>query len=118
MDCLYYHSTITIPPVPAPVAVLLFAFPEPPLPIDFMLMGDFNFVPGSQEYLAMLGDGELVDATVTDPSLSYFDPQGIHPSQRLDFCFANVELATRVRQCRIDVAAEGSDHRPVWVTIA
>jgi endonuclease/exonuclease/phosphatase family metal-dependent hydrolase len=92
-------------------------FSEPPLPDEFMLMGDFNFEPGSAEYRAVLADGVAVDASAADPSLTYFDPRGQEPSQRLDFCFASPGLAARIQSTEVDSHAMGSDHRPVWVTI-
>jgi endonuclease/exonuclease/phosphatase family metal-dependent hydrolase len=92
-------------------------FSEPPRSEQFMLMGDFNFEPGSVEYRTMLDGGQVVDVSAADPSLTYFDPKRQEPSQRLDFCFASPDLAARITSTKVDVGAQGSDHRPVWVTI-
>lgn len=92
-------------------------FAEPPRPDEFILMGDFNFEPGSVEYRAMLDGGVVVDVSAADPSLTYFDPRKEEPSQRLDFCFASPGLAARIRSTNVDIHAAGSDHRPIWVTI-
>ncbi len=94
-----------------------FGFPELPLPRDFLLMGDFNFMPGSPEHEAMLADGAIVDASAAAPGPSWADPKGLEPGKRLDHCFANPDLAARIGDCRIDAAAMGSDHKPVWLTI-
>jgi endonuclease/exonuclease/phosphatase family metal-dependent hydrolase len=90
-------------------------FPELPATPDFILMGDFNFGPQSQEMAAMTGDGQTVDISASDPRLSYFDPKGVEADQRLDYCFANPEFAARFNRASVDVEAQGSDHRPVWV---
>jgi endonuclease/exonuclease/phosphatase family metal-dependent hydrolase len=92
-------------------------FADPPSPDEFILMGDFNFEPGSVEYRAMLDDGAVVDVSAKDQSLTYFDPKGQEKSQRLDFCFASSDLADRILSTNVDGDAVGSDHRPVWVTI-
>lgn len=94
-----------------------YGFPELPLPADFLLMGDFNFEPGSPEHAAMLADGAPVEASAAAPGDSWVDPKGVAPGKRLDHCFANPDLAARIGDCRIDDAAMGSDHKPVWLTI-
>ncbi len=38
--------------------------------------------------------------------------------KRIDYCFAPPALASKVRACRVDAAAEGSDHQPVWTEFA
>lgn len=94
-------------------------FPELPLTPDFLLAGDFNLEPGWPEYHALLReDGELVDVSAGDDGWSWTDPERIKPNQRLDYAFANAGLATRVRSARIDRAATGSDHMPLWIEIA
>src|SRR5205085_430469 len=34
---------------------------------------------------------------------------------RIDYCFVSAVLAPRVKSARIDAAAVGSDHQPLWV---
>ncbi len=94
-----------------------FGYPEPPLPEDFALMGDFNFEPGSVEMAAMTQDGAIADVTASAVGHTWFDPRGGAPSQRLDHCFMNRDLAQRVTGVRVDADAQGSDHCPVWVMI-
>ena len=45
------------------------------------------------------------------------DPPNRAPRRgmRLDYCFASVELADKIRKVWIDQAADGSDYRPYWV---
>jgi len=87
---------------------------------DFVLMGDFNCEPDSDEYRFMVEDGSVVDATAADPGWSW-RPMYDQPAaarQRLDYAFCNRALAERVSGVRIDRNAEGSDHMPVWIEIA
>lgn len=91
-------------------------FPELPDATHFVAMGDFNFEPGSRDYRAMTAQ-PVVDVTASDPSLSCFDPRGQEPAKRLDYCFADSGLAERIHSARVDGAATGSDHRPVWIRI-
>ncbi|MEC9343163.1 MAG: endonuclease/exonuclease/phosphatase family protein [Pseudomonadota bacterium] len=90
-----------------------FGFAEPPLPEEFLVMGDFNFEPASPEHAAML-EGGIVDASAGDTKASWTDSRGNEPDKRLDFCFASPGLAGRLTACRIDSDAAGSDHRPLW----
>ncbi|MEZ5861562.1 MAG: endonuclease/exonuclease/phosphatase family protein [Geminicoccaceae bacterium] len=96
----------------------------PPMPRDAVFMGDFNFVPGSDEYTAMVGpltarygrllntDG-LVDAWTV---AGHDEGAGVTcDGKRLDYLFLSADLRCRVRSVRIDETAEGSDHLPVWM---
>jgi endonuclease/exonuclease/phosphatase family metal-dependent hydrolase len=97
----------------------------PPMPADAMLLGDFNFDSSAAEYDRIVGPlsakyGRLnrltgfVDAWV---AAGHREDSGatIEGGRRIDFCFVSAALATRVHSCRVDVAAVGSDHQPVWV---
>jgi endonuclease/exonuclease/phosphatase family metal-dependent hydrolase len=97
----------------------------PPMPADAMLLGDFNFEWSSPEYDRIVGPlsashGRLnrltgfVDAWVA-AGHGEGDGATIDGGRRIDFCFVSPALAPRVRSCRIDVDAVGSDHQPVWV---
>ncbi len=37
---------------------------------------------------------------------------------RIDYCFVRRALAAKVRACRVDQEAKGSDHQPVWTEFA
>jgi endonuclease/exonuclease/phosphatase family metal-dependent hydrolase len=97
----------------------------PPMPVDAILMGDFNFDWDAPEYDWIVGPttprfGRLnrltgfVDAWV---AAGHREDEGatIPAGRRIDYCFASAALAGRIRSCRIDAAAGGSDHQPLWV---
>jgi len=110
----------------------------PPMPAEAILMGDFNLRPGSPEYETLVGPKDpdfgygrvdvahrLVDAWVatghgesegiTFPAA----PQhGYEHGHRIDYVFTTLGLAPRLKACRIDGEAPGSDHQPVWVEMA
>jgi endonuclease/exonuclease/phosphatase family metal-dependent hydrolase len=110
-------------------------FPEPPHPEAFILLGDFNFTPGSPEYLELTGipDAEagvtrranlpFDAALIGDPNhkdrVTFVDPQLQDAVARrcLDYCFVYAGLTQLVKRSWIDEAATGSDHRPVWTEI-
>ncbi|WP_421856427.1 endonuclease/exonuclease/phosphatase family protein [Oricola sp.] len=95
-----------------------YGFPELPVTEDLLLLGDFNFEPDLSEYRAMLSEGgHLVDVTAADSGWSWTLPEDRSQIKRLDYGFANPELAERVTNVRIDQDAEGSDHMPVWIEI-
>ena len=114
-----------------------YGLPEPPYPEDFVVMGDFNMLCGSPEYLELCGyaDHEFglalsarhaVDAaarlnitgenaaTWVDPG----NPGNKDRHKRIDYVMTSASLAGRIRSYRIDRQAVGSDHLPVWVEIA
>ena len=95
------------------------------MPAEAMLMGDFNFEWFSPEYDRVVGApterfGRLnrltgfVDAWV---AAGHCENSGatISTGRRIDFCFVSSALTRRVRSCRIDGDAVGSDHQPLWV---
>ncbi len=104
----------------------------PPMPEDAILTGDFNLVPGSPEYEALVGPKDrdfgygrvdvghrLVDAWVAtghseDEGVTYPPCHG-QPGVRIDYSFVTLGLAPRLKKCWIDSDAPGSDHQPVWV---
>jgi endonuclease/exonuclease/phosphatase family metal-dependent hydrolase len=107
----------------------------PPMPEDAILTGDFNLVPGSPEYNALVGPKDrdfgygrvdvghrLVDAWVAtghgeDEGIT-FPPQRSERGFRIDYIFATLGLTPRLKACWIDNDAPGSDHQPVWVEFA
>ena len=97
----------------------------PPMPADALLLGDFNFQWSDPEYERIVGPvsashGRLnrltgfVDAWV---AAGHREDEGatIDRGRRIDFCFVSSALASRVRACRVDADAVGSDHQPLWV---
>ncbi len=96
----------------------------PPMPAAALLMGDFNFDWSAPEYDRLVGPptqqfGRLnrltgfVDAWTVAGHRE--DDGATNGAGRIDFCFITSALASRVRSCRIDAHAVGSDHQPVWV---
>lgn len=106
--------------------------PEPPQPMRAIVMGDMNFAPDSPEYTRILGDVSgnhgrtlrahgLVDAWVQAGHAEAEGdtiPRDGHPPRRIDHCFVTADLAGAVRSMRIDSAAQGSDHQPIFVELA
>jgi len=102
---------------------------EPPMPLSFMLMGDMNFLPSSQEYAELIGAvapkyGRLInrlgplDAWV---QIGHEENEGVtHPNAggRIDHCFISSDLAPRITGAWIDDTAIGSDHWPLWTSWA
>lgn len=97
----------------------------PPMPADAILLGDFNFVWSDPEYDRIAGPlsrryGRLnrttgfVDAWV---AAGHREDEGatIPDGRRIDYCFVSSSLAGRVRAARVDAAATGSDHYPLWI---
>jgi endonuclease/exonuclease/phosphatase family metal-dependent hydrolase len=109
-------------------------FPVLPLPEDFVVMGDFNMVPGSDEYIAAVGRpdryygrslraNQFVDAldhvgALSEESYSWAEPPGEGTVRmHLDYGFINAGLAPRLRSASVDNTVLGSDHFPVWLDI-
>lgn len=99
----------------------------PPMPAAAILLGDFNFKCDSLEYERIVGPmspkyGRLnrltgfVDAWV---AAGHREDEGatIPEGLRIDYCFVSESLADRIRSCRVDDEADGSDHQPLWVDI-
>ncbi|MGE4220765.1 MAG: endonuclease/exonuclease/phosphatase family protein [Alphaproteobacteria bacterium] len=104
--------------------------PPPPTADGAILLGDFNMEPETPEYIELTG---LADArkygrvTAMDgfvdaweragqggSGATKFDPGG---QRRIDYAFVSAGLAPRIRGVRVDNAAEGSDHQPLWLEI-
>jgi len=109
-----------------------FGEPGVPWPRGGMLMGDMNFAPDGPEYEYLVGDISpmtgarvslaegLLDAWVLtghgeDEGVTFIRPG--RKQERLDHCFVTGDLAPAVLSMRIDDAAVGSDHQPIFVTL-
>lgn len=106
-----------------------FGFAELPCPEAFVLMGDFNLVQNSPEYVLMTGaideaegrqivahhpvDAFTLGEQLPDGSVSWIGDN--KPDRLIDFAFVHASLAGRVVKTWIDREAHGSDHLPVWV---
>ncbi len=96
------------------------------VPDEAILLGDFNFQPDSAEYDLLAGPRSDYGGRITNPrglvdawraaghdgSGAPGDVRG-QPA-RLDYAFVSNALAARVTGCRVDDAATGSDHLPLW----
>lgn len=106
--------------------------PAPPMPRDAVLMGDFNLEPSSPLYDRIVGPlspqyGRMnaiegfVDAWVAtghgEGDGVTFPGDHAEPPARIDYCFVSTPLLPRLRACRIDGDAAGSDHQPVWTEL-
>ena len=99
----------------------------PPMPVDAILLGDFNCESDSLEYERMVGPmspkyGRLNNLTgFVDGWVAAGHPEGegatIPEGRRIDYCFVSATLASRVRSSWIDSDATGSDHYPLWTEI-
>ena len=106
----------------------------PPEPKHTLFMGDFNSVAESAEYIRFAGEidplygrgmhsDDLQDCwSITKQKKEglitwWPDPPDRSPGYglRLDYCFASVDLASKVSKAWVDVEAKGSDHKPYWV---
>lgn len=98
----------------------------PPMPAEMILMGDLNFLPGSQEYSRLIGPvsrehGRLIRHNgLMDAWVAAGQPEAsgvTHPNVggRIDHCLLTPTLGQRVRRCWADTDAQGSDHYPLWV---
>ena len=108
----------------------------PPVPEHTLIMGDFNSIEESAEYIRFAGDidpiygrgmhlGDLVDTwsvardPIGKPETWWPDPPDRLPGYplRLDYCFVSNRLSRRIAKAWVDVDTTGSDHKPYWVEI-
>ncbi|MBB3391424.1 endonuclease/exonuclease/phosphatase family metal-dependent hydrolase [Rhizobium sp. BK275] len=110
-----------------------FELSEPPLPDDYVIMGDFNMEPESPEYCAFAGSvdrfygrtariGTPIDAfaelgAYKPGSYSWMDPKDHGKRMHLDYCFVSCGLKDRLKSAVIDTDSLGSDHFPLRVEI-
>jgi len=107
---------------------------EVPIPDDYVMLGDHNLLPDSDEYLRIVGRPDyfygsrlsarhLVDAWVQvghsrDEGVTWYDGDNDWvPSGRLDYVFVSPSLAPHVKRAWIDNDTIGSDHQPVWIEL-
>ncbi|PWK76336.1 endonuclease/exonuclease/phosphatase family protein [Aminobacter sp. AP02] len=111
-----------------------YGFPELPCPEEFVLLGDFNMIPGSPEHLTMTGapdplegpqivahnpvDAYALAGGIPDGSVTWTDTTHPEKGRHIDYAFVQASLAAKVKSVRIDSEANGSDHQPVWLELA
>jgi endonuclease/exonuclease/phosphatase family metal-dependent hydrolase len=99
-------------------------------PRGTVITGDCNFEPGSAEYRRMLepfddGTPPLVDAWDVahagadhPPTFKIYQKnEPSDPELHCDFIFAGEDLRNRIRDVRVDVDTQASDHQPVILTL-
>ncbi len=103
-----------------------------PMPQNAIILGDFNMEPDAPEYHLLTSDDPkngaigFVDArtyeTDSAGSPTWFPLSNrtdeFTNSKRLDYCFATPRLSKCIEASWVDRKAPGSDHQPVWLTIA
>ncbi|MER9560609.1 endonuclease/exonuclease/phosphatase family protein [Mesorhizobium sp. M0571] len=111
--------------------------PDLPYPKAFVVMGDFNMLAGSPEYVELAGQPDhefgmpvtadlAVDAAARLGAagadlITWVDPKRPDDAsrhKRIDYVFASASLAKSLNRLWVDRQAVGSDHVPVWVEMA
>ncbi|AZO65629.1 MULTISPECIES: endonuclease/exonuclease/phosphatase family protein [unclassified Mesorhizobium] len=111
--------------------------PDLPCPEAFVVMGDFNMLAGSPEYVELAGrpdhefgmpvtadlavDVALRLATASPDLVTWVDPKRPDDAsrhKRIDYVFTSASLAKSPKALWVDRQAVGSDHLPVWVEMA
>jgi endonuclease/exonuclease/phosphatase family metal-dependent hydrolase len=111
--------------------------PDLPCPEAFVVMGDFNMLAESPEYVELAGrpDHEFgmpvtadlaVDAAARLAAtgadlITWVDPKrpdDISRHKRIDYVFTSASLAKSLKRLWVDRQTVGSDHLPVWVEMA
>ena len=100
------------------------------MPREAILMGDFNCIPGSIEYEALVGPLSEYGGRMNNPEgfvdawvmAGHEEDDGVTAdilmeSVRLDYMFVSASLRERIKKVWIDTEAQGSDHQPVWMDI-
>ncbi|WP_426102544.1 endonuclease/exonuclease/phosphatase family protein [Massilia sp. TSP1-1-2] len=98
-----------------------------PRAMPALLTGDFNFLPGSAEYLRLQDPYEdgvpaMRDAwRVRHPALTHAPTVCLHDERTVpftsDFIFASADLAPRVRELRVMPGNFGPDHQPLLIEL-
>jgi endonuclease/exonuclease/phosphatase family metal-dependent hydrolase len=107
----------------------------PPMPEDFVLLGDFNLEAKDPEYDYLAGRGDadpgrgpsetgLIDTwnqagndKYEGITFSAFPPSSDAKGMRIDYAFVDPTMKSRVLGAWIDETAQGSDHQPYWVEL-
>ncbi len=107
---------------------------ETPVPVGFVVLGDFNMQPDSAEYLTAVGmpdyyHGKLITSNhwvdswqqvghTEENNITWYDEaQNFKTGLRLDYGFVSPELAGKVAAAWIDHHCDASDHQPYWLEL-
>ena len=108
--------------------------PDLPYPEAFIVMGDFNMLPGSPEYVELAGrpDHEFGMPLTADLAVdvaqrlavadlvTWVDPDRPDEKSRhkcIDYIFTSASLARSLQRLWSDRQAVGSDHLPLWAEL-
>ncbi|MBZ9866627.1 endonuclease/exonuclease/phosphatase family protein [Mesorhizobium sp. CA15] len=108
--------------------------PDLPYPEAFIVMGDFNMLPGSPEYVELAGrpDHEFGMPLTADLAVdvaqrlavadlvTWVDPDRPDDKsrhKRIDYIFTSASLAKSLKRLWSDRDAVGSDHLPLWAEL-
>ncbi|MDX8531650.1 endonuclease/exonuclease/phosphatase family protein [Mesorhizobium sp. VK25A] len=108
--------------------------PDLPYPEAFIVMGDFNMLPGSPEYVELAGrpDHEFGMPLTADLAvdvaqrlavadlITWVDPDRPGDESRhkcIDYIFTSASLAKSLQRLWSDREAVGSDHLPLWAEL-
>lgn len=108
--------------------------PDLPYPEAFIVMGDFNMLPGSPEYVELAGrpDHEFGMPLTADLAvdvaqrlavadlITWVDPERPADKSRhkcIDYIFTSASLAKSLQRLWSDRDAVGSDHLPLWAEL-
>ncbi|RUU54418.1 endonuclease/exonuclease/phosphatase family protein [Mesorhizobium sp. M2C.T.Ca.TU.002.02.1.1] len=108
--------------------------PDLPYPEAFIVMGDFNMLPGSPEYVELAGrpDHEFGMPLTADLAVdvaqrlavadlvTWVDPDRPADKSRhkcIDYIFTSASLAKSLKRLWSDRDAIGSDHLPLWTEL-
>ncbi len=108
--------------------------PNPPMPENAVLLGDFNMRPDTPEYTQLIAGGAAAELAPTgswvdawlaaghgaEPGHTFIPPpeHAGFADKRIDYCFVSPALAPKIRAGHVDRTANGSDHQPVWTEFA
>ncbi|MGT2464866.1 endonuclease/exonuclease/phosphatase family protein [Mesorhizobium atlanticum] len=109
--------------------------PDLPYPEAFVVMGDFNMLPGSSEYVELAGrpDHEFGMPLTADLAVdvaqrlavadlvTWVDPERPADKSRhkcIDYIFTSASLARSLKRLWSDSDAVGSDHLPLWAELS
>jgi endonuclease/exonuclease/phosphatase family metal-dependent hydrolase len=84
---------------------------KPPMPQQFILMGDMNFKLDSKEYKEMVDSKDFYDAWKSDDEDRGTNVDG----DSIDHCFVSKNLLPKIERTYIDRNIIASDHWPLWM---
>ena len=95
----------------------------PPMPDEFMLLGDFNHSATDPEYVHLVrrdvNECDLIDCwTLTGHMLGdgiTFPTLETSSCKRIDFAFVDQTMNDQTKRASINMDAQGSDHQPFWI---